>query len=74
MKGLSLAIGLLQIVMAIYNWMVRNGHIKEGGEAAFAKILRGQADDVDKKLAAMAAAGKRFDDAGGMPPDGRFRD
>lgn len=74
MKGLNLAISLLNLVVTFFNWMVKNGHIKSGEEAAFTRILRGQADDLDKKLSAMADAGKRFDDAKGMPPDIKFRD
>lgn len=76
MNGLSLAIGLLQLVMAVYNWMVRNGYIKAGGEAAFAKILKGQSDDLERKVAAMAAADKRFTDAGAgkLPSDFKTRD
>lgn len=71
---LSFFTGLFQLLTAAFNWAHDKNLIDAGGVAAFQKILQGQADDLNKKLGAIAAAGKRFDDAGGMPADGRFRD
>jgi hypothetical protein len=74
MTVLSFLSGLIQLVVGIVNYLHDQGMIKNGEMAAFQAIMKGQADDLQKKLDAMAAAGKRFDDTGGMPDDGQYRD
>lgn len=71
---LSFFTGIFQLFTAAFNWAHDKNLIDAGGMAAFAAILQGQADDLHKKLDAMAAAGKRFDDAGGVPSDIKYRD
>lgn len=73
---LSFFTGMFQLLTAAFNWAHDRNLIDAGGVAAFAAIMQGQANDLNKKLAVMAAARKRFDDAGpdNLPSDIQFRD
>jgi hypothetical protein len=76
MTWLSFFTALFQLLNAAFAWAHEKNLIDAGGVAAFQKILQGQADDLKKKLAAIDAAGKRFDDdvSRGVQPPVKYRD
>ena len=74
MDWFKLAVGVVQLLGFFMKFLTDRQLLTAGGAEAIAKILRAQADDLHKIKDAMADAGKRFDAAGGMPSDGKFRD
>jgi hypothetical protein len=70
----KLAMGAVQLLGVLMTFLREQKLLNAGGMAILAATLRAQADDLHKIQDTMAAAGQRFDAAGGMPTDGRFRD
>jgi hypothetical protein len=67
MNWLSLILGVLKAVNVIVNMLHERQLISAGGAAAIANVLQGQANDLKKKVAEMAAAGADFDAGRGLP-------
>lgn len=74
MDWLRLAVYSAKLLGLLMKYMTDRQLLTAGGAQKVAEILGAQADDLHKFKDTMAAAGKRFDDAGGLPNDIRFRD